>query len=55
MVQAAAFDSSRNFYADYEMGDLLGEGAYGRVYDAKHKTTAITYAVKVVSKEHLND
>ncbi|KAL1748603.1 kinase-like domain-containing protein [Schizophyllum fasciatum] len=38
---------------DFEMGDVLGEGAYSTVNLAKNTQTGQEYAIKIMYKEHL--
>lgn len=43
--------SDTDFRDEYEMGEKLGAGTYGIVYDAKHKKEGKTYAVKLMEHE----
>lgn len=38
---------------DFELGKLLGEGAFGQVLEVVDKETGIHYAMKVLSKAHI--
>jgi serine/threonine protein kinase len=38
---------------DFEVGNLLGKGAFGRVYRAVHKASGTTYALKSLNKRML--
>ena len=40
---------------EYELGMVLGRGAHGEVYDARHVTTGEPAAVKVLNLEHRAD
>lgn len=44
---AAAGDLLRSGPKDFEFGGILGQGAYAKVYLAKHKATGVEYAIKV--------
>ena len=35
----------------YEAGVKLGQGTFGKVYEAKHKETGVRWAIKTVNKE----
>ena len=39
---------------DFEVIKLLGEGAYAKVYQVKHKATNRIYAMKVIVKEYMH-
>jgi len=39
----------------YELGDLLGRGAYSEVFKARHLDTGNPYAVKVINNKVLAD
>ena len=43
----------RDVTADYELGDLVGEGAFGVVRRCKHRQTGQEYACKTVVKDQL--
>jgi len=45
---------SHSFSRDYEVQELLGQGAYGQVYRVLHLSTALAYAVKVFDKAAMN-
>ena len=45
--------SSYKFDEEYELNDMVGEGAYGKVYLAVHKATQLECAVKVMIKEDI--
>ena len=45
--------SSYRFEEEYELNDVIGEGAYGKVYIAVHQSTKLECAVKVIEKEHI--
>ena len=40
--------SYNKLFADYELGEIVGEGSYGRVYKALHKPTGLTRALKQI-------
>jgi len=48
------FQSKNGSIEDYEMGDLLGKGAYGEVYHALHKETGKNYAIKVYDRYQMS-
>lgn len=37
----------------YKLGDELGHGAFGEVYEATHKVTKVQVAIKVIKKKML--
>jgi serine/threonine protein kinase len=39
----------------YDVGELLGEGGYAKVYQCKRKSTQLTYAVKQITMSKLDD
>lgn len=45
---------SHSFTRDYEVQELLGQGAYGQVYRTLQLYTALPYAVKVFDKATMN-
>lgn len=50
---AAADDVNSNLFDKYELGKLLGCGAFGKVYHARDIRTAQSVAIKVVSKQKI--
>ena len=40
--------SYNKLLADYELGEIVGEGSYGRVYKVLHKPTGLTRALKQI-------
>ena len=44
----------KEFY-DFDMGEQLGEGAYGQVVKATHKASRYMRAIKVVSKDKIHN
>ena len=40
---------------DFEVLDKLGEGSFGKVYKARHKTTNVIYAIKSIDKLNKNN
>jgi len=44
------FQSKQGSIEDYELGDLIGKGAYGEVFQAVHKETGKNYAIKVYDR-----
>jgi serine/threonine protein kinase len=43
----------RRIVSKYELGDLLGRGAYSEVFQARHLEDAKPYAIKVISNRVL--
>ena len=43
------------FQEFYDVGELLGEGGYAKVYQCKRKSTQLTYAVKQITMSQLDD
>ena len=48
-----AFAGSKLSLADFEVGVMLGRGAFGRVHHAKHMATGRYYALKCLAKQAL--
>ena len=48
------FQSKEGRIEDYEMGELIGKGAYGEVYEAIHKETEKNYAIKVYDRYQMS-
>ena len=44
-----------NIRTHYSIGEILGEGAYGRVYSAVKLRTRKKYAIKMISKSKMRD
>lgn len=38
-------------FSDFILGDLLGQGAFGCVFECTHRRDNKTYAIKVMNKE----
>ncbi|CAN4106173.1 unnamed protein product [Withania somnifera] len=54
LLSAAASDEvNSNLFDKYELGKLLGCGAFGKVYHARDIRTAQSVAIKVVSKQKI--
>jgi serine/threonine protein kinase len=45
--------SGRKFIDDYDMGDNVGKGAYGKVKTCRHKKSGQMYAMKIVDRRKL--
>lgn len=45
----------RRIVSRYELGDLLGRGAYSEVFKARHLDNGTTFAIKVISNKVLAD
>jgi serine/threonine protein kinase len=45
----------RRVVSRYELGDLLGKGAYSEVFKARHIDNGSVFAVKVISNKLLAD
>ena len=43
-----------NNYDIFEIGEIIGEGAFGEVYRAKEKKTGKTYAIKKIKRKSNN-
>eukprot|EP00475_Leptophrys_vorax_P033521 TRINITY_DN5279_c0_g1_i2.p1 TRINITY_DN5279_c0_g1~~TRINITY_DN5279_c0_g1_i2.p1 ORF type:complete len:612 (+),score=127.22 TRINITY_DN5279_c0_g1_i2:189-1838(+) len=52
-VQARPRKSVKKTKADFDFGELLGEGSYGKVYHARLKSTNKEYAIKVIERKHI--
>jgi serine/threonine protein kinase len=59
MTTAANFKEDRPtgnpFQAFYDVGELLGEGGYAKVYQCKRKSSQLTYAVKEITISKLEE
>ena len=47
------FDGKLVSFKDFEIQELIGEGSFGRVFRAKHKTNGQVLALKVMKKQYL--
>ena len=47
---SAHLTSARDFYMDYEVGQILGDGISSVVRKCTHKETGDDYAVKIIDK-----
>ena len=45
----------RRIVSKYELGDLLGKGAYSQVFKARHLDNGTVFAVKVINNKILSD
>jgi len=45
-VEESYAEAKRNFKNQYDIGDVLGEGTYGKVLKARCRQTGVTYAMK---------
>ena len=41
-------------YGQYELGDMLGSGSFGHVYECTHVRTGRIYALKVYKTKYAN-
>lgn len=41
-------------WKQYEPGELIGQGTFGKVFKVKHISTGIYWAMKVVNKEKVS-
>lgn len=48
------FQSKIGTIEDYELGDMLGKGAYGEVFQAKDKNSGELVAIKIYDKYQMN-
>lgn len=46
--------SYKKLLEEYEIGDMIGEGTYGRVYKASHKPTGLMRALKQIKLPELS-
>jgi calcium-dependent protein kinase len=56
-VQISDFVEVRNidFRSVYEVGGKVGAGAYGQVFQCRHRGTSCMYAVKIISKSRVDN
>ena len=47
------FQRKEYFVTEYKRGELVGQGAHGKVYKARSLKTGDLLAVKIVEKRHL--
>ena len=43
------------FYQQYQLGETLGEGGFGRVYRCQNKSSGLIFAVKTVDPSKLRN
>jgi len=48
-------NSEKGIYAIYKFEQTLGQGKFGTVVRAFHKTTGLKYAIKIIKKVELDD
>ena len=53
--QAFIFENAGRFKDYYQIGQLLGQGAYGEVRKCIHRTTKVIRAVKLIKKESMTE
>ncbi|PVD29079.1 hypothetical protein C0Q70_11676 [Pomacea canaliculata] len=44
-------DGEAMLYENYQVGKKIGEGSFGKVYEARHKETDIFWAIKSLNKD----
>jgi serine/threonine protein kinase len=50
MLSKFKFQSKEGSIDDFEIGDMLGKGAYGEVYHSVEKNTGKQYAIKIYDR-----
>ncbi len=53
VAEAPASTSKRVLVGDYEVSRRIGKGAFGEVYQVKHKDTNTLYAMKAIDVESI--